>query len=140
MDRSIEKALFDSFIAPSKKRRYIELVDTERGRKKIRLGLDHFADLDLRFCRRLNPSEQHFPNILQAPKKLGAPPRCYVISSGDELDGREMDLTEALKDTIGRGVGTFVSCVPGRLAYFESEERNERYICHREFQNMTSDL
>jgi hypothetical protein len=121
------------------------LVDTERGRKKIRLGLDHFADLDLRFCRRLNPSEQHFPNILQTLKKLGAPSKCYVISSGDELDSREMDLTEALKDIIGRGVGTFVSCVPGRLAYFESEEKNERYICHREIQtrplpNMPSEL
>jgi hypothetical protein len=76
MDRRIEKALFESFIAPNKKRRYIELVDTERGRMKIRLGLDHCADLDLRFCRRLDPSQQHFPNILQALKKLGAPSRC----------------------------------------------------------------
>jgi hypothetical protein len=54
------------------------------------------------------------------------------MSSDNELDGREMDLSEALKDIIGRGQGAFVSCVPGRLAYFESEELNERYICHRE--------
>src|SRR5260370_32337972 len=132
MDLSIEKALFESCIAPNKKRRYVELVNTERGRKKIRFGLDHFRDLDLRFCQRITPSKQFFPDILQVLKSHGAPSVCYVMSSGDELDGREMDLSEALRSIVGRGVGAFVSCVPGRLAYFESEEKNERYICHRE--------
>ena len=132
MDGSIEKALFESFVVPRKKRRYVELLDTERGRNKIRFSLDHFGDLDLRFCHRIKPSNQHYSRILQALKDLGAPSVCYVISSGDELDGRELDLSEALRDIIGRGMGAFVSCLPGRLAYFESEEKNERYICHRE--------
>jgi hypothetical protein len=57
------------------------------------------------------------------------------MSSGDELDGKEMDLAKALKDIIGSGVGAVVSCLPGRLAYFESEEKNERYVCHREGPN-----
>lgn len=118
--------LFESFITPNKKRRYIELLDSARGRKKIRFGLDHFADLDPRFCHRIKPSEQHIPNIFQILRSLGAPPVCYVISSGDELDGREMDLSKALRDIIGRGAGAFVSCLPGKLAYFESDEKNER--------------
>jgi hypothetical protein len=131
MDPRIEKALFESFIVPKKKQHYLELLDTDRGRKKIRLGLDHFGDLDPSFCHRIKPSEQHLPNILQALNDLGAPSACYVMSSADELDGREMDLSEALSDIIGRGMGAFVSCLTGRLAYFESEERNERYLCHR---------
>ena len=53
------------------------------------------------------------------------------MSSDIELDGREMGLTQALADVIGRGQGTFISCVQGKLAYFETEEPNERYICHR---------
>jgi hypothetical protein len=120
---SVEKALFEAFIVPNKKRRYVELIDTKRGREKVRLGLDHFGDLDSRFCQRIKPSEQHLQNILQRLKSLGAPSTCYMLSSCDELDGQEMDLAEALRSVIGRGVGTFVSCVPGRLAYFESEEK-----------------
>ena len=127
-----EKALFESFAVPSKRRRYIELLDTKRGREKIRFGLDHFQDLDPRFCRKIKASEQYFADILRILKGLGAPSLCYVMSSGDELDGREMDLSEALRDIIGRGVGALVSCIPGRLAYFESEEKNGRYVCHRE--------
>jgi hypothetical protein len=54
--------------------------------------------------------------------RKGAPDTCYVISEDDDLDGKEMPLAEALKTIIGRGIGTFLSCVPGRLAYFEDEE------------------
>jgi hypothetical protein len=40
-----------------------------------------------------------------------------------------MDLKTALRETIGSQMGTFLSCVPGRLAYFEDEE--ERCILQR---------
>jgi hypothetical protein len=127
-----EKALFEAFTVPTKRRRYQELLDTKRGREKIRFALDHFKDLDPRFCYRIKPGEQNPPEVLRIVKSLGAPSSCYVMSSCNELDGREMDLLEALKDIIGRGQGTVVSCVPGKLAYFESEELNERYVCHLE--------
>lgn len=42
-----------------------------------------------------------------------------------------MPLDEALRAVVGRGMGAFVSCVPGRLAYFESEEPGSRYLLHR---------
>jgi hypothetical protein len=40
-----------------------------------------------------------------------------------------MDLEMALKTTIGYGMGTIISCIPGKLAYFEDEE--QRYILQR---------
>jgi hypothetical protein len=39
-------------------------------------------------------------------------------------------LNEALESTVGSGEGTVLSCVPGQLAYFESEDR-ERVILQR---------
>lgn len=133
MDRrrqlAIEEALFAAFIVPSKKQRYVELIRSKRGREKIRLSLDHFSDLDDRSCERLNPNEASLPGILKKLRDLGAPSTCYLVSSDADLDGQAMDLAEALDAVIGRGMGTFISCIPGKLAYFESEERNERYIC-----------
>jgi hypothetical protein len=35
----------------------------------------------------------------------------------------------ALKEVVGYGMGTLISCIPGRLAYFESED--ERYILQK---------
>ncbi len=38
-----------------------------------------------------------------------------------------MDLGVALSETVGYGMGTVISCIPGQLGYFEGESR-ERYI------------
>jgi hypothetical protein len=126
-----EEALFEAFAVSIKRQRYVELLTTKRGRDKIRFALDHFSDLDSRFCKQVDPSEQTPSGVLRILKGLGAPSRCYVMSSGSELDGREMELADALTEVVGRGMGTFVCCIPGELAYFEGEEPKRRYICHR---------
>jgi hypothetical protein len=43
-----------------------------------------------------------------------------------------MPLYDALEIAIGRGQGTFISCITGVLGYFEGEEADERYICQRD--------
>lgn len=48
------------------------------------------------------------------------------MSENATLDGREVSLTEALRETVGSGMGTLLSCIPGRLGYYEGEEPNER--------------
>ncbi len=47
---------------------------------------------------------------------------CWVISEDPEMDGRELDLKAALEHINGRQIGTILSCVPGKLAYFEGED------------------
>ena len=126
-----EQTMFQAFVVPAKKQRYADLFGTKRGREKIRLSLDHFKDLDPSCCRKMAPGESSTADILRILNNLGAPPNCYVMSSDSQLDARELDLSEALEDVVGRGMGAFISCIPGELAYFEGEERYERYICRR---------
>jgi hypothetical protein len=47
-----------------------------------------------------------------------------VISEEDELDGKQMVLEDAFSAIFGRGIGTFLSCIKGRLGYFEDEDEN----------------
>ena len=128
----VEQALFAAFVIPAKKERYVELLSTKRGREKVRDALDHFNDLDPRFCRRVPGRVANPTAVLDALRKLGAPLQCHVMSVYGELDGREMPLSDALGIAIGLGQGTFISCIPGVLGYFEGEEPNERYICQRD--------
>src|SRR5260370_1097774 len=51
------------------------------------------------------------------------------FGKGNFLAIKEVSLAEALKTIFGRGIGTFLSCLPGRLAYFEDEE--DRWILER---------
>jgi len=39
---------------------------------------------------------------------MGAPETCHVI--GGEHDGEDMDLLTALKEVVGYGIGTVLSC------------------------------
>jgi hypothetical protein len=59
---------------------------------------------------------------------MGAPDTCAVI--GGENDGKDMELLTALKQIVGYGTGTVLSCIPGKLAYFEGEVR-ERFLLVR---------
>ena len=64
-------------------------------------------------------------------KKLGSPEKVFVLASSTEVKV-EMDLKEALDKTIGHDSGTIISCIAGKLAFWESDDMNYRYILHRE--------
>jgi hypothetical protein len=69
--------------------------------------------------------------IRQLLEARGAPGTCHLFSEDPDLDGVTLPLSEALEAIVGRGVGTLVSCLPGRLGYYEGEEPGERYILER---------
>ena len=45
--------------------------------------------------------------------------------------GREMNLTDALSAIVDMDAGALVSCIPGKLAYFEMKGLGERYLLMR---------
>jgi hypothetical protein len=75
-----------------------------------------------RFVRPIVPSKQRASDIAILLRERGAPATCALLSADTDLNGRHMPLDEALRVVVGWCPGTFVSCVPGRLAYFEDEE------------------
>lgn len=126
-------ALLRSFIIPERRKRYLGLLASQRGRAKLRRRLAHLHDLDARFAREL-PSHQHTPAAIAAVLQAkGAPADCWIISEDDRLDGRRLSLEEALAAIVGRGMGTLISCVPGRLGFYEGEEQGMRKILERPF-------
>lgn len=126
-----EEALVKAFINPSKKARYLSLLESHKGRLKFLSGLDHFSDFDTRYTKTIPPNDQTIEAIGQLLKKKGAPLSCHLISSNHEIDNKDMFLTEAIEKVVGMGMGTFISCIPGKLAYFEGEDENERLVLER---------
>jgi hypothetical protein len=124
-----EESVIRAFILPSKRERYLEFLSSAKKRAKLIAVLAHFKHLNPKFAYSV-PGSQTNPAALQRLLVAkGAGPNCWVISENRELDGREMDLETALKETIGYQMGTFISCVPGKLAYFEDEDG--RFILQR---------
>lgn len=141
-DSAEEETLVRAFIVRERRARYLDKLSSPKARQEF-MGrhFHHMMDLDPRFARRLDPRrplvgfekrrDAHVAWIFDLLRNAGASDRCYVISASSELDGQEANLREALDAVVGWYDGTFISCVPGKLAYFEGEELNERYILQR---------
>jgi hypothetical protein len=120
-----------NFIVPEKRARYLSLLESKNGRKKILEGFNHCRDLDPRFAKRIPSNQDSESSIEVLLRQKGAPDTCYVMSDNPDIDGSEMSLTDALSKTVAMDAGTLISCIPGKLAYFEMEGFEGRYILER---------
>src|ERR1700733_15972790 len=114
-----EEEFVRAFIVPTKTERYLEMVRKPKKRVKFISELSHFKSLNPKYSFMIRPSEKDPPSVAALLRSKGAGSTCWVISENRDLDAREMNLELALKETIGRQMGTIISCVPGKLAYFE---------------------
>lgn len=120
-----------AFMAPHRRRRYLELLQTDRGRKKLRLRLAHCRDFDERFVVPLERRQRKAADIARALFALGAPKTCSVFGASESDDAVDVPLLLALEAVESGGSPAIVSCDPGRLAYFRDEEPSEGFILRR---------
>jgi hypothetical protein len=108
-----EEATVRAFIQPTKRERYLGFLSNKKGRTKF---------LNPMYIVPILPGHQNPSSIAKMLAAKGAGPKCWVISEDPQFDGQEMELDAALRETIGRGIGAIISCIPGKLAYFEDED------------------
>lgn len=124
-----EQALIAAFMPRTKRDRYREMLSSPRLRPKFVGKLARFADFDPRFRVPIPSNKLSADNILRELKRRHSPETVFAISEDPSLDQKELPLVEALGGILGRGMGTVLSCIPGRLAFVETED--ERFILER---------
>jgi hypothetical protein len=126
-----EQAFVEFFVQrPRRERALLCLANSKKRRKFVDEFAHHGTYILAPEClRSIKPSQQNPDSIYAILRSLGAPDTCHVISESS-FDGKEMELLAALKEIVGYGMGTVISCLPGQLGYFEGELR-ERYILQR---------
>lgn len=121
-----------AFIVADRRVKYLEALPNPKRRSKVLDRLNHHIDdIDSKYRISVSPEQHTASAIEKLLRSRGAPSQCHVMSSSTRLDGREMLLSDALKDVIGYQMGTLISCIPGQLAFYESEELKTRYILER---------
>ncbi len=108
-----EEAVVKAFILPVRQERYLEFLRSPKKRAKFIEQLAHFKHLNPKFIVGIPSNQRNSAGLLNLLRGKGASAKCWVISENSELDGKEIDLKTALKETIGRQMGTFISCIPG---------------------------
>jgi hypothetical protein len=124
-----EHALIAAFVKRSKRDRYREILSNPRLRHKFTNRLAHFRDFDSKYRVSIPSNKLFAGNIAIELQKRHSPSIVFAISEDPALDQKELPLVEALGQVVGRGMGTVLSCIPGRLAFVETED--ERFILER---------
>ena len=127
-----EAAFIRSFVLPEKQSRWSELLLNPRRREVFLHRLADASDLNTKFKVSIPPSQQTVEGIQGLLRRRGAPGRCHVISESIDIDGKELSLGEALAEVLGQGMGSILSCIPGKLAYYEGEMPSDRYILEKQ--------
>lgn len=120
-----------AFVVESKQERVSLLLQSARGRAKFIQQLPHFMDWNPAWMLPIRPGQGNALDIAHILNQEGAPEDACVFSIERSLDGRMLPLNRALESIVGSSSGTVVSCIPGRLAYFEGEARGDRCILHQ---------
>ena len=124
-----EQALVRAFLLKSRQERCAFLLASPKRRCDFLKELAHFKWLEPAYCKSMLPASHHARDIAKILLSKGSGPTCWAVSEWGDLDGKELLLQETLQKIVGSGMGTFLSCVPGKLAYFEDEE--ESWILER---------
>lgn len=117
-----EEAFVAAFVQKARRERSLLELASESRRAKFLDRLCHdFGALLHPKC--LSPiSESTSEGVLALLRSRGAKGTAHVISSNDDVDGRELPLAEALRAVVGFGLPSIVICQADPLAYFEAEQ------------------
>lgn len=126
-----EELTIRAFIVRERRERFLELLANPKHRRKITGSLAHPnpAWFDSRYVGQIPPSQSGSSGIAALLRSEGAGETCRVISEDRNLDAKEIELASVLNEVVGNGMGPLLCCVPGKLAYLESEDG--RFILER---------
>ena len=127
MDRAREELLIRTFFAKERQERWLQRVRKPHLRPAALDELNHIAGLDDRFTIEADSLAAAREQL----RKLGAAPTCYVMSDIRTIDGRVMDLDEALTAAETGPWGALLDCLPGRLGYYSGEHAERRLVLWR---------
>jgi len=123
-----EEAFVQAFIVQDKQSRYLSLLASQKRRTVFLDRLNHNLDFDSAFAVLVPSNQQSAEEIEKLLRKQGAQNTCHLISAKPEWDAQDMPLRKALDLVVGINIGTVLCCIPGRLAYYESEDLGRRFI------------
>jgi len=126
-----EELFLTAFINKARRERLAELLANPKRRRQATSALAHFHELDPRWLVEIPHHQQSATSIERLLRSKGAPDTCHLISESSDLDGRSLPLASALERVVGQGMGTLISCIPGKLGFFEGEGPSDRYILER---------
>jgi hypothetical protein len=137
MNKEIEEIIVKSFFTKRLQDRVLfELFSKKDKRQDAldRLCHNYRTTLRKEYMIEIPKPNSDYEEIAELLKRYGAGDTCYSISWSETIDGKELPLLAALEKAVGYGMPSIISCIPGKLAFFEAEQEvlpSPRFILKR---------
>ncbi|HXC75641.1 MAG TPA: hypothetical protein VNU19_01180 [Candidatus Acidoferrum sp.] len=102
-----------------------------RSRRRAKWIADAAKSIDPRYIVPIAPSLQNPDAIAGLITSRSEEMLCWTMSENPDWDAKLEILSRALHRIVGSGFVSFISCQPGKLAYFEDEGPGVRFILRR---------
>jgi hypothetical protein len=124
MDKELEEIIVKAFFIKEIQQRVLFELFSAKKRMDAMNRLNHNYSTTLReeFMIEIPKPNSDPDEIEKLLKKQGAGDICYAMSWNDLIDGKHLSLTSALEVAVGEGFPSIISCIPGKLVYFEAEQ------------------
>ncbi|MFJ7730239.1 hypothetical protein ACIQXV_29710 [Neobacillus sp. NPDC097160] len=124
MNKEIEEIIVKSFFNKGIQQRMLfELSSSKkRGDAIGRLNHNYLDTLRNEFMFEIPKPNSDPEEIEKLIKEQGAGKNCYVMSWHSGVDGKELPLKTAIEELIWYGMPSIISCIHGKLAYFQAEQ------------------
>lgn len=123
----LESKVIQRFFVKGKQDRYLQFVNSPKNRGKLIANLAHFRDLQQNAFELVSGIEENVVREALAQQGINDS-SCYVISENRQIDTLTLDLSEAMRVTVGRQMGTMLVFGDADALYYESETMKIRYM------------
>ena len=124
---NLEIEVIKRFVNKAKQDRYIQFVSSSKNRHKFIDDISHFNFLKWDKFDEVKGNEQQII-LTTLQKNKVADKSCYVISENKEIDTKTLETKEAIRETVGYGMGTILVFGNADIIFYECETMNIRYI------------
>jgi hypothetical protein len=128
---SHDQSFVSSFVAARKRTRYLSFLGKAKLRGKFLDKLSSGLELDVDKINILDASRLSIDRLKALLLEKGAERTCHVIADCSPLDGADMPLEEGLRLASSHSFGIILSCVPGSLALYKTEEPGPSFVLTR---------
>jgi hypothetical protein len=127
-----EQGFVRAFIQRNRQDRCLFLLEHPTRRRDFTKELAHFKWLEERYSQPVSSSRANSAHgMISLLHQKGASATVWIISEDPKIDATELPLGEAMEEAWGSSMGTILSCVPGRLAFFHGEEMKSERLLER---------
>lgn len=124
VNKEIEKIIVKAFFNKKIQERFLFELGSKKKRDDAISRLAHNFEeiLKVNLMKEIDTPNSDYEDIERLLRKYGAADSCYIIAWDETIDGKTLPLSATLQSAVGNGQPVIVSCIHGKLAYFEAEQ------------------